>query len=253
MNNLLKCELYKLRHSKGFVVMMIISALCGVIGSIFFAYAEFLGSGINLTGYEAYYSMFTDLRTFMLIFAGVFSGIFIGEDYFCRAYQAELALGNSRFKVLLNKTIVYMIGIMFMIFTWQIVTITLVSLINGFGEILTIGLIGNMLRASLMFSLHICAISMLCVATSVAIKNKGTIILVNFLLLVIIDGIFQGVSLLHDIGIEIYSRTPLIHAIIFASPKVPMSDLIYSILTGIITMILLFSLSLSIFRKSELK
>lgn len=253
MYNLLSCELYKLRHSSGYIIMMFLSALCGIIAAFFFSFAELIGSGVNLSGHEAFYVMFTDLRTFLLIFAGVISGMFIGEDFACRAYQAELALGNSRFKVLLNKTFVYMIGLVSMVHVWQLFVVVIVTLVNGFGVSLTIGVISNMIRAILMFSIHISACSMLCVVTSTVIKSKGAIIAVNFLLLILVDGIFQGVSMLHETGFAVYMKTPFIQALLSSTPEILMSELISSVLIGLTVMVLLFVIALRLFQRAEFK
>lgn len=253
MFNLLKCELYKLRHSTGFMVMIILSALFGTILALSFSFAEVISGGVNLSGYEAFYTMFGDLRTFMLIFVGVFSGIFIGEDFSFRAFQAEIALGNSRLKVLLSKTIVYMLGILLMIIIWQVFVVTIVSVVNGFGEIASMVLIANMVRASLMFAFHICACSMICVFTSVLLKNKAAILAVNFLILIFVDGIFQGISMISDKGMEIYMKTPFLQALIFSSPEVNLIDTVYSLIIGLVIIIGLFLTSHFVFNRRELK
>lgn len=253
MNNLLAVERYKIKHSKGFKVMICLSAFCGVISAIFFSFATQIGSGVSLSGYEAFYAIFSDLRSFGLIFAGVFSGIFIGEDFSCRAFQAKIALGNSRFSILMSKTVVYLIGLVFMICTWQLVVTVGVTLINGFGVPMTFLTIFNMIRATFMFSFHLCVCSMLCVLTSIMIKSKGTIMAVNILLLLIVDGLFQVFSMLHEIGFEVYSKTPLIHALLFSAPNVLISDMISSLVMGFTVMTLLFLGALMMFKHVEFK
>jgi len=253
MYNLLKSEFFKLKRSSGFVVLLILSLVFGIISTISFAFGEIIGSGINQSGHDAYFLIFTDLRTLMLIFAGAFSGIFIGEDFSCRAFQAEIAMGNSRLKVMLNKTVVYMVGICLMIFIWLVVVLSGTTIVNGFGESLSFELIANMIRAGLVFSLHICACSMICVLVSVILKNKGSILAINFLLLVIIDGIFQVFSMLNDKGLTIYAKTPFIQSLLSASPQMSGSELLISISIATVSIMSLFSISYVVFRRCELK
>jgi len=253
MFNLLKRELFKLRHSTGFTVMLIISVVFGILSSLSFSFGETLGSGVNMTGHDAYFLLFSDLRVMMLIFAGAFSGIFIGEDFSRRSFQAEVALGNSRFKVLLNKTLIYLAGICLMIFTWIIIVLIGTTLVNGFGEPVSVQLIGNMIRAGMMFSLHICACSILCVIVAVILKNKGSILAVNFLILVIVDGMFQLISFINEKGLSIYAKTPFIQALISSSPRLSVSDLLVSIAIGLAAILSLFSISYIVFKRCELQ
>lgn len=249
MLNLIKGELFKLRHSTGFRILMSITAVIALFECISMAY----GNGVRLTGYEAFYSQFYDFRTLIFVLAGAFSGIFIGEDYACRAYQAEIASGYSRFKVLASKTIVYMLGIS-LIISLQLIIITFgVTVLSGFGEVASAYIMLNMIRAGLMFMLHICACSMLCLFTSTLLKNKGSILAVNFLLIVIIDGLLQMGSTLSDSVLAIYLRTPFLQTLVSSAPEMSVSELLRSCIIGIVAIVCLYSLAYIAFRRCELK
>lgn len=253
MNNLVKAEIFKLKNSTGFYILMILSVLFGISEAVVLAYGEMLGNGINMTGYEAFYSQFSELRTLILVFAGVFSGIFIGDDFACRTFQAEIALGHSRFKVLLSKTFVYMVAICMMIGVQVFIVTAGVVLVNGFGESATAYVIANMLRAVLMFMFQICACSMLCVFTSMILKNKGSILAVNFLLLILIDGLFQVFASISNKAFAIYAITPFFQALLSATSTISTSELIKSCSIGAVTSICFYLFSYSAFRKCELK
>lgn len=243
MYKLLSGDFYKLRHSTGFHVMMVLSVVFGIIDSI----------ESNMAGYDAFYAHFGDLRTLMFVFVGVFSGVFIGEDFACRTFQGEVASGNARSKVLLSKTLLYLLGICIMIMIQILIVVVAMTLLNGFGGDFTSTAMTDMVRAAFMFMLQICASSMLCVLTCVLIKNKATIIAVNFMILVLIDGIMQLIASMSDNALAFYTKTPLVLSLTSSLPNLLPSELVLSIVIAFTTMIGLFLVSNLHFRKCELK
>lgn len=243
MYKLLSGDFYKLRHSTGFHVMLVLSFVFGIIDSI----------ESNMAGYDAFFAHFGNLRTLMFVFVGVFSGVFIGEDFACRTFQGEVASGNARSKVLLSKTLLYLFGICIMIMIQILIVVVAMTLVNGFGGDFTSMVIGNMIRATFMFMLQICASAMFCVLSCILIKNKATIIAVNFMLLILIDGILQLIASMSDNALAFYTKTPLVLSLTSSLPNLLPSELVLSIVIAFTTMIGLFLVSNLHFRKCELK
>lgn len=254
MLKLLNGDIYKLLHSIGFRVMVALSILFGVIGFVSLAYAgTFDPMQSNLGGVDAFYAHFVDSRILMLVFAGVFSGLFIGEDFSCRTFQGEIASGNSRSKVLLSKTIVFLLGIFAMIIIQKSIVIVGATIVNGFGADITDFVIGNMLRAGLMFMLQIGACSMICVLTSVMLKNKASIIATNFMILVLIDAIFQIMSTVSETALAFYIKTPFMLSLTSSTTTISQPELVLSIIIGFSTMIGIYLASNFYFQRCELK
>jgi ABC-type transport system involved in multi-copper enzyme maturation permease subunit len=223
--------------------MMVLSVVFGIIDSI----------ESNMAGYDAFFAHFGDLRTLMFVFVGVFSGVFIGEDFACRTFQGEVASGNARSKVLLSKTLLFLLGICIMMMIQILIVVVAMTLLNGFGGDFTSTAMADMVRAAFMFMLQICASAMICVLTCVLIKNKATIIAVNFMILVLIDGILQLIASMSDKALAFYTKTPLVLSLASSLPNLLPSELVLSILIAFATMIGLFIVSNLHFRKCELK
>lgn len=254
MLKLLNGDIYKMLHSIGFRVMVALSILFGVVGFVSLAYAgTFDPMQSNLGGVDAFYAHFVDARILLLVFAGVFSGLYIGEDFTCRTFQGEIASGNCRPKVLLSKTIVFLLGIFTMIVIQKSIVIAGATIVNGFGADITGVVIGNMLRAALMFMLQIGACSMICVLTSVMLKNKASIIATNFMILVLIDAMFQMMSTVSAKVLAFYIKTPLMLSLTSSIPTIPQPELVLSIIIGLLTMFSLFIASNCYFLRCELK
>ncbi len=245
MRRLLDGDFYKLAHSRGFKVLIALSFLFGVIGMLD-------GEGTSPNGYTTFFNLFADLRTLMFVFSGIFSGVYFGEDYACRTFQGQIIAGNERKYIILSKTLVFLLGLMCCIVV-QVVMITAgTTLINGFGVPLDVKSIGNMLRATSLFMLQIAACSLLCVLSSVIIKNKASILAVNFLLLVLIDAIFQLLSSVSDIALGVYTKTPFFLALSASMEVVQQATVNVAIIVGFVTMMALFAISSRIFQRCEL-
>ncbi len=124
---------------------------------------------------------------------------------------------------------------------------------SGFGIHMTVEILGNMLRAVLMFIFLTCACSMIYVMTSFSIKNVGTTIAVNMLLLVIIDGIFQIGAMLSAIGMKIYEVTPFVQMLLSSSELLSSGQILKAVSIGAATSLLFFLLAYALFYRTELK
>jgi ABC-type transport system involved in multi-copper enzyme maturation permease subunit len=250
MIQLIKVEIYKLKHSRGFKVLMGLSAFLGVFGVIA---ATAMGEGVNLSGHDTFYKQFGDLKSLTFVLIGVFSGLFIGEDFANRTLQSQISLGYSRFLIIFSKTMVYMMGVFALIFIEVFVASMGTSWINGFGVPITMSLVLEMLRALLAFSFLMCSSAVICVATAFIIKNKGTMIAINMLLLVIIDGILVLLASQFVFFQGLYENSTFYLVLNVAGMDIANTVLINALLVAFVSMVGYFSLAYLFFRRGELK
>lgn len=250
MIQLIKIEVFKLKHSRAFKVLLTLSAMLGFFGIIA---ATAMGEGVNLSGHDTFYKQFGDLKSLIYVFIGVFSGLFIGEDFTHRTLQSQISLGYSRFLIIFSKTMVYMMGIFALIFVEVMVASIGTSWVNGFGVPITLSLVFQMLRALLAFSFLMCSSAVICVATAFIIKNKGTMIAVNMLLLVIIDGILVLLASQFVFFEGLYEKSTFYQVLNVAGPSISSSVLINALLVAFSSMVVYFTLAYMAFRRGELK
>ncbi len=250
MDRLLKAELLKMKESRGFHVLLLLSVVFGAISSTG-ASSDLPDAGMS--GYHFFFHQFLDLRLLMFVFAGVWSGVFIGEDFSSRSIQAAIACGHSRFSILLGKSISYMLGISILSTVHVLVATTIHTILHGFGTELNWLMIGNMARALFMFQFLVCACTMVYVTTSFMLKSTGTILAVNMLLLVVVDGVFQISAMRSHFLLTIYESTPLVQAILSSTEAWSFSGLTIATGIGGFTMLLFFVLTHTNFRRVELK
>lgn len=244
MAAIIKAELFKLKHSVGFKVLLIVSIFTILLGLL-----SVIESDSTRSGYDAFYKTLLDYRQIMFVFTGIFSGIFIGDDFSNRMFQAEVSKGVSRLNVILCKVIVYGIGLS-ILFCFQISVVTLISsILNGFGEGMSVL---DLLLSSLMFMFQLFSLSMVCVIIAMLLKSKGAIMAVNVLILVVMDALLQVLASNVDIFLKIYTHSPFILMISSADPNITFNELMPYISIGFMILSIGFILAYKIFDKTEL-
>lgn len=253
MYRLFKGELIKLKYSKALKVLIALSAIFAIFEFVSSTAPTTFNQGIIVYGHDAFYQQFIDLRILMFVFAGVFSGLFIGEDFSNRTIQSEITSGYSRFSILLSKTTAYMVGVCMMIATYTSIVTIGTTIVNGFGISVTAGVVINMLRACFLFMFLICACSTICVMTSFSLRNIGSAIAVNMLLLVLIDGVLQVGAMLSEAVMRIYVVTPFVQSLLSVSSILPTGELLKAVSIGLLTINIFIILAYVVFYTAELK
>lgn len=250
MMQLIQLEMFKLKHSKGFRVLLVLLAILGVFGVMA---ASAIGEGTSISGFRAFYKQFEDMKSLIFVCIGLFSGFFIGEDFSNRSLQAEVAFGHSRFSILFSKSLIMMLGVVVMIGVELAVATVGATLVNGFGATVTWGLVANLMRSFFMFAFLMCAASMICIMTAFLIKNKGTVLAVNVLLLVLMDGLVQLLASQMKFGVDFYRNTLFFQVVQTSSAILSGQELMKGIFVGLMTLVCFFSITYGVFRRSELK
>ncbi len=127
MNNLLKAEFFKLHKSFGYKVLL---AVCVCIGVIFGIVVIRNGSGARGADYAA---IMGSGFLYNVVLVSVFAAGYIGSAYSNRTFAAEIACGASRRELFTAKSIVFFIAILPLILVYDLVTICILTVQNGFG------------------------------------------------------------------------------------------------------------------------
>lgn len=250
MKRLIQLELFKLKHSKGFRVLLLLMAVLGIFGVVA---SGATAESASPSGYSAYFKQFSDMKSLVFVWIGLFSGFFIGEDFSNRTLQAEIAAGYSRFSILASKALIMIVGVWSMIAAELMVVTLGSSLLYGFGQAVTPDVVAGMLRAYFMFAFLMSGAAMICTVTALWIKNKGTILAVNVFLLLALDGMLRFVSLQSELGAAFYQNTLFDQVVQSTAPLLSSLELMKGILTGFFALVVFFFIALTYFRKSELQ
>ena len=119
MPNQIRAEILKLRKSFGFLVLCLVMIGFGALLSI----------AAGRTGLEAYETSLMGAELSIIV-VSIFSALFICAEFENRTIGSSVCCGNSRWRVLLSKIIVFFVGVVILMAALS-ATMTVVSTINN--------------------------------------------------------------------------------------------------------------------------
>jgi ABC-2 type transport system permease protein len=131
MLNLLRVEFYKLKTSKTFLAIVLLSVLQSILCPILFSR--------TMTGKEVLVMVLQSqpfLGFFILI--GVFTAYFIGDEFSSKYIKNFISYGHKRRDIVIAKIIVYYIGIAIISLISPILITIINTFMNGYGEVFTL-------------------------------------------------------------------------------------------------------------------
>lgn len=245
MKNLLHWEfkgLFKTARFKGMFLFMIFIGLIYVgIG-----YADGIHTG------EEFFAGACDFVVSALYMAGaVFAGICITSAYQDRLIQSAVMAGNSRFAVLMSKSLVYFISLAIFILCPVLLSFLISSFIIGIGEF-TRGLpvIGTLGTASLVLLVNLASLSV-CIPISFFIKSIGASIGVNVAVMILWYGLTQSFvtnpGVMYLLGYTTMGQSFLIYG------DLTSTDVVKAVIVSILTIFISVFITFVKFSKEELK
>lgn len=265
MLNLIQADLFKLRKSTAVKILFGITTVSAAIMAMM-AYLIPQGKiDANMTGLGF---LFSDMNM-MSILGAVIAGIFICGDFDNKTIHYAIANGSSRGVVIASKAIVFCVAIAFMLLPYAILTgialstgyeFSMGSVSIGFLNILTSDS-GTVFSASeigkllvVMFALMIVYMAQLSISVAFALVLKKPVFVV---------AIYYGLTIFcaqlvrlkdsYAIFDSIFSCTPYGGNYTFLTLNSEMGDIFKAIAISLIFMIVVFAVTYSIFRKSEIK
>lgn len=175
MNNLIRGEFYKLRKSKYFICMIVLSLILGFFlmcqwdtdeGRLRDIHQELM-NGIYAIEYSFQYIMITSFMFAMI------AGEFIAKDFKNSNINKSLIYGYSRTKVVLSKLLVFAIYCLFLELIYTLILVIYVSYNHEFCEVLNLTTFLYFIRLIIIGVMSILAV--ICILAMVAIITKSNI------------------------------------------------------------------------------
>lgn len=166
MGRLIKAEFLKLSKSLGYKILLLSSAGCGIL-------VGFLMLDIfqDTNGSAVYLSALTEAQVHAT-FASIFAGVFICNEFSNRTFGVSVFIGCTRLSILLAKAIVFIIGLLSIIFAYPMVSAAVTTLGKGFGT-LNAELLSQLCCATFLFIFGGAAVGGFCFMLAMLIKSTG--------------------------------------------------------------------------------
>ncbi|OPJ60020.1 ABC transporter permease [Clostridium oryzae] len=180
MNNLLKCEMYKLWHNRSFWVMLLFSIVLESL-MILDSHVVALTSGLF---YASLYNM-----PLLYLLITIFAALFVGEDFVNRTLHSFISAGHRRGAVMVAKMVTYLVA--------SVLILLVPLIIDGFAGTFASLKFANvsamkMLSDCLVVLFSILAMGMLPLLASFFFRDVGKTLLIPmiafFLMIFILNG-----------------------------------------------------------------
>lgn len=238
MGRLIKAEFLKLSKSLGYKILLLCTFGFSVMMGLFAMDVE-TGSPDGVT---AYLSMLSDAGMYMGLTA-IFAAIFVCNEFSNRTFSMSLFSGCPRWRVLLSKVIVFLIGLMPVVFLEPLMSGIMVSINKGGGD-LDAGIWIDIFQATFLFILGNVAIGGFSFMLAIIIKN-------------IVGSIGAGLGLM--LGMQMLDMIPQTTALAKLTLMYQVGLLPQPESTGMfiavtaVTLVVTLAASALIFEKTELK
>ncbi len=246
MYNLVKMELYNLKKLKSYKIVLIISLIISMFSIITYSFDP----SFKPTGLVTYNNRLWD-TPLMMIYAGIFSGLFVGADFNYRTNSLQVARGHSRKSIVLSKLIVYLIGCI-PLFLLDITIVTIFYTVrNGWGvtfDITQVIYIIKTLLLSIFLNLSSATVFFMLAYLLKDIAKTSIVSIVGYMLSSVLLGSFGVIN--KNLDIYKYTTFEISRNV---SDIVKNSSYTLSIVMGIFTIAMMIFLSVRLFNKAELK
>lgn len=150
MLNLIKAEVYKLKHQK-WVIVLFITVIAISAFSAFSEINQLTAPDSPVSGKMSFANAFQDI--FMLFMLAIFAGFYIGSDFTNRTIQAVLAKGHKRLELICSKAFVFSISAALMMLLYPITVCLIHTMTFGWGEPFHVNSLYYLFRVALLGSM----------------------------------------------------------------------------------------------------
>jgi ABC-2 type transport system permease protein len=265
MINLIKEDLYKMRKSTTIKILLAITTLCAITMTIF---AYLIPQGKISESYTGLGFLFSDVNIMSILGAAV-AGIFICGDFDNRTIHDAIASGCSRIAIICSKAITFFIAIILLLLPYGI--ITAISLFSGAkfgmnsvgvgflhmlaidsGTAVDMSVFFQMIGVMLTLILAYVAQLSLCVPLALLCKKPVVVIVIYYAFTIFTAQLFS-LKNISDVLKKLASYTPYGGNHTFLTLDSQAGDFGKTIIVCFVYIVMMITITYSMFRKSEIK
>ena len=246
MHNLIKIELYKLKTSKIFYLLLGVSMLQSVV---VYLYSQTFTKLTGLKSIDFMIGMQTGLAQYILM--GVLASDYIVTEFSSGYIKNLVSYGHSRKNIFISKSITYYMAVLLMSFLPVAVMTIINTTANGLGAANSTNTIIYILNNMLLIAFVYIAISSTCILVAFTTKNVNATIVITFML-----DMFNRV--LNVMSVQIKGTAPIYQLSVFSAPGVILMDnvskatVLHMMMLALFTLIVAITLSLYLFCKRDI-
>ena len=253
MYNLIRCELFKLRKSRLFLLILALVVVYSVVMSILtYSSVQYGGGSEVVQGIDMY---FEQLSNYLLVAVAesLIATTYVCGDFDNKTIQDSIACGRSRSSIIFSKSLVYFLTIFIISLIVPIISSAVISTAYGFGMQFSMASILKLTAITLITSFAYSACLSPCILLSF-LSRKPVVVLAGGIFV-----LYLGISFLKDAArIEpaissVLSFTPYGACDALFTLDAATGDFLKSIIVSVAFIVTILAATCMIFRKSEVK
>ncbi len=248
MINLFRAELHKIFRSKAFRFTVLISL---GFSAIMFMLLSFGESSASVYGKKQLMAVLANQGMIILII-GVFSSMYISEEFTSGFIRNYVSVGHDRFKILFTKSIVTSLAGGVIAISNYLVNVLASSIIYGYGPELVLSEINHLVVVILLSTLVFIAVGSLATAFTFVIKNNG-LSFIAFYSCSFFSQIATAFLLDNEFFTNILNKSIFVQINLLLKQTITMTDITTIVLVSLTTIVLSIGVSSLIFTKQDIK
>lgn len=251
MLDLCRSQIYKLIHSKYYIIILI-NVLINILGVSLFKITTNQSSTVE--GYSLLYLVISNGGILIFeILAIIFAAYFIASEFKQGNIKALVTYGNKRKYIYLSKLAITMLGISVLLISSMITGIVSGTIIFGFGSSFNLQLFGELTRTFILTIFVSFAFSSIYVLISFIFKEPGLIIGIYIGFTVIITNLlFAQLSMRFEWIKRVFEFLPKTQLYNVASLNISFSTTLNSVIYTIAVTVLTTILGTILFEKMDI-
>jgi|GEM_PF-1312021 len=247
MLNLIKVEFYKLKNSKLFYFIIFVNLLQAPLIYIFSDNFKIMNGRKSLV---FIFNIQSSLALIILI--GILASDYIVTEFTSGCIKNTISYGHKRISIFTAKSIVYYVGIVIIYSIPPLLMTGINTVINGYGEAITVDSLLFVLGFFLLVLLIYVAIGSICVLIAFTSKSlsvtMGLIVSLDF-----IDRICMIIAFRKSGFMSIYSKTIFAQPNIVASKSLTSWSVLQAVIISIITIFIATTIGVYTFKKADIR
>jgi len=246
MLNLLKCEFYKLKRSKIFYILIILTIIEGVMAVFLYAPLR------NDFGKNGMLFMFSSEEfTGQIIFLGIFT-IYVTNEFKSGYIKNIISYGHKRRDVVLSKSIVFSTAAIIISLMLPITVTVIETVMNGYGEIFNFKAFAFILRVTLIIMISYVVMASIAVLISFIFRNIIAPMAI-FYLLDMANRFSSAFSLRSNDFRYLYQKTIFYIPNIATSNVISISQMVQVVFHALVVIAFSILFSIYAFNKADIK
>jgi ABC-2 type transport system permease protein len=253
MINLIRSELYKLRHDPLYQALLMVMIFAPIMLYVMFYFVGSNSGKPPMTGIQSFVVGVQANQILLKISLGILAGFFISKEYASGVMKVVCSTGYSRTRIYLAKLAAFMLGAVILSLLCPLISMAIGSVVNGFGSITEITAAVYIGRTLALTALFAAAFTALVAVLAICSTEAGVTVGAALLFFLFFDQISESLAGLIPAYRTVYHHSVFKLFLQMMEYRIAGDQVLLSVLAACLTAVVFALLGMFAFNKKEIK